>query len=233
MVAAGAVGGQVKKTIKCIPGYVSRQDFCYDIKLEDNLEQIWAINPALYQETLDYVSAQQLAYDGTTVYDMCQTDSWMKDAYIQKWLPYMLGFSYVADGLEMCNPLGLKSGKHTLHLGHAILLNLNPVSRFQLDNLMLVNVCKEKLFKAVGAHLVVSGSVDEDAATGTSYGASIRRFWAGQLLCNPHGLPQLWHGKQTSFMGDLPEVSLLAGALPLSPSPHLSPSPRGPVSKVD
>ena len=93
-----------------------------------------------------------------------------------------LAFILYYDGLGITNPLGAFSTKHTLGCFYYALVNLQPGIRMAMPYIQLVTVAYESDIKHFGAELVVSGPIDEDVETGTSYGACMRR------LARPEGI---------------------------------------------
>ena len=93
-----------------------------------------------------------------------------------------LAFILYYDGLGITNPLGAFSTKHTLGCFYYALVNLEPGIRMAMPYIQLVTVAYESDIKHFGAELVLSGPLDEDEETGTSFGACMRR------LARPSGI---------------------------------------------
>ena len=203
---------KVAKWTKCMPITQHTDVTCYDVVIEENLQHLWHARPEIYFEMIAYVRQQMSVFDGT-VYDVCDTEVWRNCPVIKACMELGIayqGFGLHADDLELCNALGLWAGKHKVHITSAVLLGLNPVSRFSLENLMLVNIVLNKDIKAGGGiHLVISGPQDEKE-TGTSWGASMLRWNQGIELQTPEG-PAWFQGGQHNSMADSPEAGLLTG----------------------
>jgi hypothetical protein len=87
-----------------------------------------------------------------------------------------LAFILYYDGLGTTNQMGAFAHKHSLGLFYYALINLEPSIRMALPYIQLVTVAYESDIKHFGMELVISGPLDEDEETGTSYGACMRRL---------------------------------------------------------
>lgn len=87
-----------------------------------------------------------------------------------------LAFILYWDGLGTTNAIGAFAHKHSIGMFYYALVNLDPSIRMALPYIQLVTVAYESDIKYFGMELIISGPLDEDEETGSSFGACMRRL---------------------------------------------------------
>jgi hypothetical protein len=168
-----------------------KRAFCFDVAVDATLRRLMQCDARAWAQVQEASErwCQQPPAAGTqeTVYFDIPDGSFFKD-HPELGLnagpdgSVKLAFILYYDGLGITNPLGAFSTKHTLGCFYYALVNLDPGIRMAMPYIQLVTIAYESDIKHFGAELVLSGPLDEDEETGTSFGACMRR------LARPNGI---------------------------------------------
>jgi hypothetical protein len=91
------------------------------------------------------------------------------------------------DDVEVCNPLGVARGVHSLAAFYVSLVNLCPQTRNRLEYTFLVTLATTSVIKKYGMEVIVSGGDSDGNISDSTFsmGAQMRRFNAGLALDFP------------------------------------------------
>jgi len=175
------------------------ESYMYDIPLEESLQREAFYNPDFAQHMKDWRDRPPHA-DGslTSMQDGRASQKHPELGNTTYVGPARLAFCHYYDDVEVTNPIGVARTKHKLGLHYAMLLNVPPHLRSELDVIFLVGVVLKTTQDASGIGEVVQGAKDE-SQDGTSFGASLRRFNqpGGLTFTIPEGSSE----RHTAFRG--------------------------------
>ena len=170
--------------------------YMYDVPLEESLQREAFYNPDFAAHLDDWGARPPHAdksltsvQDGMVARDHPELGNPTYNG------PKRLAFAHYYDDVEIVNPIGHARVKHKLGLHYAMVLNPPPHVRSALDVIFLVGVVLKTTQDQAGIQQVVQGPRDE-LPTGTSFGASLRRFHQqnGLTFIFPDGSRQAYRG---------------------------------------
>lgn len=150
--------------------------FMYDVPLEQSLQREYMHNPSFASYMTDWAERPPNPdglYTSTQDGSVARNHPALSEPNYDG--PPRLGFAHYYDDVEVVNPLGAARTKHKVGLHYVQLLNAPPHIRSELDVIFLVGVVLVHTQDQAGIATVLQGKADE-AADGTSFGASLRRF---------------------------------------------------------
>ena len=204
-----------------------KEAFCYDVPVDATLRRLLQTDPrawAQVQEACERWANVSDAYKKEKLEEMIFFDipdgTYFRDhpelgINAPKDGSLRLAFILYYDGLGTTNALGAFAHTHNMGLFYYALVNLEPSIRMALPYIQLVTVAYESDIKHFGPELVVSGPIDEDPETGTSFGAAMRRLGREQGIelqvpCSTGGYePQKFRGWLLLIAADHPAAAKL------------------------
>eukprot|EP00965_Chrysotila_dentata_P236276 6201228-Pleurochrysis_carterae.AAC.1 len=198
-------------------------DFVYDVPLDSELERCMLSDPNLYsciKSASDKWAARRkhpgdcevISISDITDGSVFRNHSRLGDTAPETCKTQVAVILYY-DEVEPVNALGAFVGKHKLGMYYWALVNLPSAQRMNLQHIHLATVCLDSDMAYYGARQIVSGPPNE-AYSGTSFGAAMRRLHTGTTL------KTLVNGRMTSveFEGwcvcvsaDYPAAAALGG----------------------
>ena len=163
-----------------------RRSFCYDVPVDATLRRLLQCDARAWEQVKSASQRWGSVRDGASGSETILFD--IPDAEYFRNHPELgiqadptdrrirLAFILYYDGLGTTNAIGAFAHKHSLGLFYYALVNLDPSIRMALPYIQLVTVVYESDIKHFGMELIISGPLDEDEETGTSFGAAMRRL---------------------------------------------------------
>ena len=191
------------------PEAASSELFCVDLQVEDTLQCMWSADPNSF-DTME-------AYYGLVCQKVKSINegrakdpeyNWEVDDYYTAVngldhprlgkKPRHVAIVAYADGVDHVQAIGAFAGKKKVVASLVEILLWPPSERVKRRNLVLVNVCFEKVAKHVGYNQLWGG--DEANPTCSSLGGSCRRFEAGIEFSKPDGTQSIYTGDCTATL---------------------------------
>jgi hypothetical protein len=165
-----------------------KESFCYDVKVDDTLRRLMQCD----SRAAGQIAASAAKWDQTTLpsttlitpspvyFDIPDGSAFRNHPelgdYVHPDGSMKVCLLLYYDGLGTTNPLGAFAVKHNVGCFYYAIVNLHASIRMALPYIQLVTVAYETDIKYFGMELVICGPTDEDEATGSSFGACMRRL---------------------------------------------------------